>query len=161
MNFGTTCGAAVRNLPSKCSTSSQNSRPQSPCYPVRLGASNQRLSRCVGQDELLVIITVRSTEFARATTYGVMFVWYLGAPGSETRSGRSRASWPGSPRAGFRGCREPQCFLPAPSPGLVTGEEMRRRAEGRDHGLLRRNRDGVATMFECSASWPSGYRARR
>jgi hypothetical protein len=85
----------------------------------------------------------------------------LVAPGSETRSCRSRASWPGSPRAGFRGCREPQCFLPAPSPGLVTGEEMRRRAEGRDHGLLRRNRDGVATMFECSASWPSGYRARR
>src|ERR1700730_3725431 len=34
------------------------------------------------------------------------------------------------------------------APGLVAGEEMRRRAERRDHGLLRRNRDGVATMFE-------------
>jgi hypothetical protein len=34
------------------------------------------------------------------------------------------------------------------APGLVAGEEVRRRAERRDHGLLRRNRDGVATMFE-------------
>ena len=33
-------------------------------------------------------------------------------------------------------------------PDLVAGEEVRRRAERRDHGLLRRNRDGVATMFE-------------
>ena len=45
--------------------------------PLLRMSSNQRLSRCVGQDELLVIITVRSTEFARATTYGVMFVWHL------------------------------------------------------------------------------------
>jgi hypothetical protein len=34
------------------------------------------------------------------------------------------------------------------APGLVAGEEMRRRAERRDHGLLQRNRDGVATRFE-------------
>jgi hypothetical protein len=33
-------------------------------------------------------------------------------------------------------------------PRLVAGEEMRRRTERRDHGMLRRNRDGVATMFE-------------
>jgi hypothetical protein len=34
--------------------------------PLLRMSSNQRLSRYVGQDELLVIITVRSTEFARA-----------------------------------------------------------------------------------------------
>jgi len=34
------------------------------------------------------------------------------------------------------------------APGFVAGDEKRRRAERRDHGLLRRNHDGVATMFE-------------
>jgi hypothetical protein len=32
--------------------------------------------------------------------------------------------------------------------GLGAGEEMRRRPERRDHGLLRRKSDGVATTFE-------------
>jgi hypothetical protein len=34
------------------------------------------------------------------------------------------------------------------APDIVAGGEVRRRAERCDHGLLRRNRDGVATMFE-------------
>ena len=54
-----------------------------------------------------------------------------------------------------------QSQLDSDPPGLVAGEEMRRCAERRDYGLLRRNRDGVATMFEMFGKEEGAWRDRQ
>jgi hypothetical protein len=70
----TTCGAAVRNLPSKCSTSSQNSRPQSPYYPVRLGVPKFICSEptILAMSREVVMLTRRGfSGFAACATCGI------------------------------------------------------------------------------------------